>query len=138
MSRKHEGHEAALFHGSKVPTLQSVQNAGAITALAIVCQIALEAKSAGESDAIFSFPPNRGDVCNESDAEAAARAKGERRIQSDAVCTRCGVVVEADARLESDSDTPIQGTTADEELMAGMEEEMDDVQEECDGVVEKN
>ena len=75
MYKRYKGENAALFQGSKVPTLQSVQDAGGISALAIVCQIALEAKRTGGSDAIFSFPLNRGDVCHESDAEATARVK---------------------------------------------------------------
>ena len=49
MYKKCKGENAALFQGSKVPTLQSVQDAGGISALAIVCQIVLEAKRTGGS-----------------------------------------------------------------------------------------
>ena len=60
MYKKYKGENAALFQGSKVPTLQSVQDDGGIAALAVVCRIALEAKRTGGSDAIFSFRPIEG------------------------------------------------------------------------------
>ena len=135
MYKKYKGENTALFQGSKVPTLQSVQDAGGISALAIVCQIALEAKRTGGSDAIFSFPLNRGDVCHESDAEATARVKAS--AGSGAILSTTVAVPSTKPTRESDSDNSIPGTGTDDEMLADLEEAMDDAQEEYEGVVEK-